>query len=118
MCSERAERLQKIQSKITESQAKKDPARQAKLAYIAGPPKPSAQIRRKQMRYGTGDDKVRIVERQKPIKSQIENRHRDEADHTIPFSKIPKRDRCAHEPAQPRQDRPTRPEFAVKKTGE
>ncbi len=116
LCKEREEKLKNIQSKITESQAKKDPARQAKLAYIAGPPKPSAQIRRKHIRHGTGEEVDRVVERQKQIKSQIENRHREQAAHTIPFNKIPKRERTAHETVQPRP-RP-RPDFIPKKAGQ
>eukprot|EP00794_Sanderia_malayensis_P012333 gene12333-13606_t len=94
LCEERAEKLKMIQSKISESYAKKDPARTAKLAYVASPPKPSIQMRRKQLRHGTGEEAERIGERQRKLREQLESRHREEATHTIPFNRTPKRDRA------------------------
>ena len=112
-CAERVEKLKNIQSKISISQAKKDPVRQAKLAYVAGPPKPSAQIRRKQIRYGTGEEATGPGERQKPVRKELDNKHKNEAEHTIPFIKIPKRERCSTEPPK----RVARPDILSKKPG-
>lgn len=110
---ERAEKLKNIQSKITNSQAKKVPVRQAKLAYVAGPPKPSAQVKRKQNRFGTGEDAEAPREKIKQVKMEMLNRHREEASHTVPFMKIPRRERCSVEPTKPRP----RQEAPVKRTG-
>ena len=112
-CAERVEKLKSIQSKISISQAKKDPVRQAKLAYVAGPPKPSAQIRRKQIRYGTGEEATRPGDKQKPVRKELDNKHKNEAEHTIPFIKIPRRERCSTEPPK----RVHRPDILSKKPG-
>ena len=55
---EREERLQRLSTKITNSQAAKAPERSVKLAYIEGATKGSAQIIRKQKKYGTGIDSI------------------------------------------------------------
>eukprot|EP00795_Rhopilema_esculentum_P008029 gene8030-13940_t len=96
-CTERVEKLKSIQEKISQSQAQKEPARQAKLAYVAGPPKPSVQIRRKQLAHGTGGAVSEKNDKAANLKRELEDRRKLEAEHTIPFAKIPRRDRCSKE---------------------
>ncbi|KAK3699563.1 hypothetical protein QZH41_014274, partial [Actinostola sp. cb2023] len=69
-CQEREEKLEKINAKISASQAAKKPERQVKLAYVTTQAKPPPQIRRKQARYGTGHN----VEIFSPIISPVKHR--------------------------------------------
>ena len=84
--------------------------RQAKLAYVAAPPMP---IRRKQIKYGTGEYANMKESKAKKLKEELAEKHKNEAEHTVSFAKVPKRDRCSSEARRinPRAD------LSSKKTG-
>lgn len=110
-CVERSEKLKNIQLKISESQSKKEPAKQAKLAYVAAP---SLQIRRKQMRHGTGEYANGNENKTKKVKEKVDEMHKNEATHTVAFVKVPKRERLASDARRSNQ----RSEISGKKTCE
>lgn len=91
-CSERNEKLKSIQLKISESQSKKEPMRQAKLAYVAAP---SLQIQRKQMRNRTGKFSSEFESKPKKLKELLDEKHKNEATHTVAFVKVPKQERSS-----------------------
>uniref|UniRef100_T2MCW9 Transcription elongation factor B polypeptide 3 n=1 Tax=Hydra vulgaris TaxID=6087 RepID=T2MCW9_HYDVU len=89
---EREERLQKLSTKITISQAAKAPERSVKLAYLAGTPKGSAQVMRKQKKFGTGLDS--IGQSKLDLKERIEKQREKEADVAVPFVKVRRKEKC------------------------
>ncbi|XP_057309439.1 elongin-A-like isoform X2 [Hydractinia symbiolongicarpus] len=95
LCVDREQRLKKLSTKITAAQAAKLPERSVKLAYVAGAPKPSMQVMRKQKRYGTDN----IAEKKKELRERMEKEQRNSAV-VVPFTHVPRRDRCsAHPPS-------------------
>jgi len=95
LCDEREVRLRRLTSKVTAHHATKVPERSVKLAYVAGAPKININIKHKHNRIDTG---MNIKARRKAeLKEKMERVQRSEAV-AIPFSKVPRRDRCSVRP--------------------
>lgn len=108
-CVERNEKLKNIQTKISASQSRREPTRQAKLAYIA---EPSCPMRRKQAKHCMGGQASKSEVRARNLKAELDRKHKSEAEDTILSVKVPRRD---HSSVVGRIDHP-RPDLIAKKS--
>jgi len=101
---EREERLRRLSSKIITNQTKKAPERSVKLAFVGVAPKASAQVERVQ-RKKEKDRGIRKKtfekekeDNQKEIRDRLMKEQKLSSDVVVPFTNVPRRDRCSKRP--------------------